>query len=116
MGKEKNQRRSWSRLNEESFVKIQTLEAVVAGNTDTIKALDESIAVHGKGAILLGDNEDTKPMAEQFVHIIGSHTKSSDNLKKFNVDATIFLALLKQEKDPAALKLVEAMLKIVSFK
>ena len=95
---------------------MQDLQGVVATNDETVKSLKMSITAHGKGAVVLGENEDTKPLAEQFVHIIGSHTASKDNLMKFNVDAKLFIGRLKEEKDPHTLEMIESILKIVSFK
>lgn len=116
MGKQKNERRRWPQLSDDAFKKIQDLEAVVNHNDETIKLLDESVDVHKAGMIVLNNNDKTKRLVAQFGNIIDTHTSQGDNLKKFNVDAKIFLALLKQCKEAGQIKLVESLLKIVSFK
>ena len=116
MGAEKNLRRTWKNLSDEGFKKLQDLQGVSATNDETIKLLGESIAVHGKGAEVLATDEETKPLVDQFMTIAANHLKSKDHLMKFQVDAKLFMERLKIEKDEHTLKMIEMLLKIVSFK
>jgi len=116
MGAEKNLRRSWNKLSDDGFKEMQDLQGVVATNDDTIKLLGESVAIHTKGAEVMATDPETEKLVEQFISIAAGHTKSKDHLMKFQVDAKLFIARLKLEKDEHTLKMIEMILKIVSFK
>lgn len=107
--------RAWPNLSEDAFHKMQDLQAVVSHNDETIKALDDSIRVHGLARELLV-GEEVAPITEQFDYIVKTHGDSRDNLVNYNENAKYFIELAKEVTDPEKLDLLESMLKIVAFK
>ncbi len=112
---EKTVARTWQNLTDDSFEKIQDLQAVIATNKETIEAFQESIDIHSAGLVLL-NTEEVQLIKDQFEAIIERFTTSRDNLINYNENATNFLNSLKETNDPAALQLIESILKIVAFK
>lgn len=112
---EQTQNRAWAQLNEESFKKIQDLEAILANNRETVLALEESIRVHSEGLNLL-NTPGVERVRDQFGNIIEAQSKAKDNLLSYNANATDFINKLRSTDDQETIALVEAFLKIVSFK
>lgn len=115
MKEQKNTKRTWGNLNDESFKKIQDLQAVLANNEETIKALQESIEIHTEGLTLL-TTERSQIIREQFEYIIEKHTSSLKNLTTYNENAKMFLSFLEKEDNEDALFLITTLLKLVAFK
>lgn len=114
MSKKENQR-AWANLSEDAFGKVQDLEAVLATNKETVQALQESINIHTLGRESL-QSDDVVIIRDQFDNIIESHTKSKQNLMEYNINAKLFLDVLRETEDPKTLELVETLLKLVAFK
>lgn len=107
--------RAWSNLSEDSFAKIQDLEAVLATNKETVKALQDSVNIHTAGLGKL-EGDELQVIREQFERIIEAHTQSRKNLMDYNINAKLFLDVLRETEDPKTLELVETLLKLVAFK
>lgn len=114
MSKKENQR-AWVNLSEDAFAKVQDLEAVLATNKETVQALQESINIHALGLGKL-DGDELTLVREQFDYIINAHTQSRQNLMEYNINAKLFLDVLRETEDSKALELVEYLLKLVAFK
>ncbi len=114
MSKKENQR-AWANLSEDAFAKVQDLEAVLATNKETVQALQESINIHTLGRESL-QSEEVAVIKEQFDYIIESHTKSRQNLMEYNINAKLFLDVLRETEDAKTLELVETLLRLVAFK
>lgn len=110
-----DQKRKWSNLSNEAFTKIQDLEGVFATNKETVDALQGSINLHTLGLEKL-DGEVLLPIKEQFEYIIDSHSTSRQRLMDYNINAKVFLDVLKETKDKKTLELIEFLLKLVAFK
>jgi hypothetical protein len=111
----KKEKRAWSNLSEEAFKKVQDLEAVLATNKETVQALQESVNLHTLGLGYL-NVEGLETIKEQFEFIISRHGESKQNLMEYNINAKLFLDVLRETEDRKALDLVEYLLKLVAFK
>lgn len=111
----KKQKRAWENLSEDAFKKVQDLEAVLATNKETVHALQESVNLHQLGLGHLGGT-GLEPIKEQFEYIITKHTESKQHLMEYNINAKLFLDVLRETEDRKALDLVEYLLKLVAFK
>jgi hypothetical protein len=109
------QGRTWSNLSDAAFTKIQDLEALFATNKETIDALQGSIDLHTLGLEKL-TGETLLPIKEQFDYIIDSHSNSRKKLMDYNINAKLFLDVLRETEDQKTLELIEYLLKLVAFK
>jgi hypothetical protein len=107
--------RNWKQFSQESFKKLQDLDAVVANNTETIEALGESIEIHRAGLeLLVGDQ--VAQIRNQFEVIIERLEESRANLVKYNERASFLLDRLEVTTELNEVILMESILKIVAFK
>lgn len=115
MSKKEKKQRAWANLSDDAFAKVQDLEAVLATNKETVQALQESINIHTLGKEHL-QSEELTVIREQFEYIIDAHTKSRQNLMEYNINAKLFLDVLRETEDQKTLELVETLLRLVAFK
>lgn len=115
-----NIKRTWSQYNDESFKKLQMLEAVIATNKETSLAYGASVDEHTIALATMKNAKKDKlnTIIEKFDAIILAHKSSKTNLDQFNIDANKLLNKLRKldsEKDAEKIELVNDLLAIFKF-
>lgn len=107
--------RTFPQFNDETFKKIQKIQSVLADNLEVARAYQDSIVVHTKGRELMRGHNDVLPLVENFEGVISAHTKSRDNLLKFNTEISPIIEELKTIQDHSQIELIEKLFKLINF-